>query len=86
MEPSEERIAELTALDSEKTWEELSDSSIETHQEYFNFSDAEGWLFYLHAHMCHFLRGFPQARSACQITMKKRVPPRYSIPLPPIFG
>lgn len=57
---SEERITELTALDSEQTWEDVSDFAIETHQEYFNFSDAEGWVFYLPAYLCHYLRGFPE--------------------------
>jgi len=57
---TEERIAELTAQDTEQTWEDVSDVAIELHQEYFSFSDAEGWLFYLPAYLCHYLHEFPE--------------------------
>src|SRR4051812_3870745 len=53
---SGDRIAELAARDPEQTWEDVTDSAIQTYQEYFNFSDAEGWLFYLPAYLCHYLR------------------------------
>lgn len=56
---SEDRIAELATRDPEQTWEDVTDSAIQTSREYFNFSDAEGWLFYLPAYLCHYLRDFP---------------------------
>jgi hypothetical protein len=56
---SQEREDELKAEDPEASWLEVSDEKIECFQEYFTFSDSEGWRFYLPAFMCHFLRNFP---------------------------
>ncbi len=56
---SDERIAELQALDPEKRWQEIDEDGIRLYQEYFFFSDAEGWRFYLPAHMTYYLRNFP---------------------------
>ena len=56
---SDERLAELSARDPEQTWQEVPDESIEERQEYFTFSDAEGWRFYLPAYLVHYLRRFP---------------------------
>lgn len=57
--PSDERIAEVTALDPEQDWRDVADEAMKSHQEYFTFSDAEGCRFYLPAYMCMYLRGFP---------------------------
>lgn len=51
-----ERGRELTALDSEQSWTDVTDEAVETFQEYFCFADAEGWRFYLPAHMSYYLR------------------------------
>lgn len=56
---STERCIELRKLDPETDWQEVSKEKIEAYQEYFTFSDAEGWLFYLPAYMRHFLLEFP---------------------------
>lgn len=56
---SQERGEELQAEDPEASWQEVSDEKIECFQEYFTFSDSEGWRFYLPAFMSHFLREFP---------------------------
>ncbi len=56
---SADRVRELTALDPEKSWSEVTDEAIQSFQEYFTFSDAEGWRFYLPAFLCHYLRHFP---------------------------
>ena len=56
---SEERVSELAAQDTEQSWTDVSDESMQSCQEYFMFSDAEGWRFYLPAYLCHYLRGFP---------------------------
>lgn len=56
---SEERIAELSALDPEQHWTEVSAESTRRFQEYFTFSDAEGWRFYLPAFLRHYLAEFP---------------------------
>lgn len=56
---SEARIVELQALDPEQCWKEIDEDAVKHFQEYFTFSDAEGWRFYLPAHMSHYLRGFP---------------------------
>lgn len=58
---SVQRIEELTALDTECVWQDVSDEAMEARQEYFTFSDPPGWLFYLPAFMCHYLRNFPDA-------------------------
>jgi hypothetical protein len=58
---SEKRITELQSLDQEQTWEEVADAAMESQQEYFTFSDAEGWRFYLPAYLCHALREFPES-------------------------
>lgn len=68
---SDERVAELNALDSEQRWQEVSDQAMESRQEYFTFSDSEGWRFYLPAFMCHYIRNFPECgwddvRTACE--------------------
>lgn len=56
---SDERIQELQALDLEQRWQEVPEDFVKFFQEYFFFSDAEGWRFYLPAHMTYYLRGFP---------------------------
>ncbi|WP_133796779.1 DUF6714 family protein [Prosthecobacter fusiformis] len=56
---SDERISELASQDAEQHWTDVTDESMQHCQEYFFFSDAEGWRFYLPAYMCHYLRGFP---------------------------
>lgn len=56
---SEERIVELSNLDPEQKWTDVTEEGIKFFQEYFTFSDAEGWRFYLPAHMLFYLKGFP---------------------------
>jgi hypothetical protein len=56
---SAERIEELSAQDPECVWQDVPDHAIEARQEYFTFADPPGWLFYLPAFMCHYLRKFP---------------------------
>lgn len=56
---SAERIEELAAQDPEHVWQDVPDEAMESRQEYFTFSDPAGWLFYLPAFMCHYLRSFP---------------------------
>jgi len=69
---SQERGDELKAKDPEATWQEVSDAKIECFQEYFAFSDSEGWRFYLPAFMCHFLRDFPNGGFAAVCTAVRR--------------
>ena len=52
---SDERGQELTALDPEQDWHEVTKEDTNTFQEYFNFSDAEGWRFYLPAFIRYYL-------------------------------
>jgi len=56
---SDERIAELSNLDPEQKWTDVTENDVRFFQEYFTFSDAAGWKFYLPAHMSFYLRGFP---------------------------
>lgn len=56
---TEERIAELSALDPEQHWMDVPEEATQSSQEYFTFSDAEGWRFYLPAFLRHYLAGFP---------------------------
>ena len=56
---SPERIHELRSLDPEQRWQDLTEDDVKFFQEYFIFSDAEGWRFYLPAHMVYYLRGLP---------------------------
>ncbi|RBP44187.1 hypothetical protein DES53_1046 [Roseimicrobium gellanilyticum] len=56
---TEERIAELSAQDPEQHWTEVSPEAVRGSQEYFTFSDAEGWRFYLPAFMQDYLTEFP---------------------------
>ena len=56
---SEEREMELAAMDPEQHWTEVSAESAQEFQEYFSFSDAEGWRFYLPAFLHHYLAEFP---------------------------
>lgn len=56
---SEERFAELARLDPEQHWTEVSAEATREFQEYFAFSDAEGWRFYLPAFLRHYLAEFP---------------------------
>ncbi|WP_395739376.1 DUF6714 family protein [Prosthecobacter sp.] len=56
---SAERVEELGALDPEQHWNEVSHESTCQFQEYFTFSDAEGWRFYLPAFLRHYLAEFP---------------------------
>lgn len=60
---SHKRGRELRALDPEELWNEVTDAAMEKYEEYFNFSDIEGWKFYLPAFMCHALRGLPSSAS-----------------------
>jgi len=59
---SKERGEKLNALDTEVSWEEVSKNKVETYQEYFYFSDSEGWRFYLPAFMKYYLLEFPNCR------------------------
>jgi hypothetical protein len=61
---SDERVAELAAPDPEEHWWEVSAEAVQSFQEYFTFSDAEGWRFYLPAFLRHYLEGFPGADGA----------------------
>ena len=56
---TEERVAELSALDPEQHWQDVTAEAARTFQEYFSFSDDEGWLFYLPAFIHHYLADFP---------------------------
>ena len=56
---SEQRVAELAAFDAEQHWTDVSAESTRQFQEYFTFSDAEGWRFYLPAFIRHYLADFP---------------------------
>ena len=65
------RFAELEAMDPEQHWTEVTSESTQSFQEYFAFSDAEGWRFYLPAYMFHYLAEFPcggheAVRQACR--------------------
>ena len=68
---SDERVAELAALDPEQHWTEVPAEATRQFQEYFTFSDAEGWRFYLPAFLRHYLADFPlcgwdAVHTACQ--------------------
>ena len=54
-----ERKEELSAMDTEEHWYEVSDAKCINFQEYFTFSDPEGWRFYLPAYLRHYLSEFP---------------------------
>jgi hypothetical protein len=56
---SDERAAELSKEDPETDWREIPEEKTAAYQEYFTFSDSEGWRFYLPAFMTHYLREFP---------------------------
>lgn len=56
---SDERIAELAALDSEQHWTDITADATKAFQEYFNFSDAADWRFYLPAFLRFYLAEFP---------------------------
>jgi hypothetical protein len=56
---TKERITELTAEDPEQHWMDVTAEDVQGCQEYFTFSDAEGWRFYLPAYLKHYLDGFP---------------------------
>lgn len=56
---SDERVEELQALDPEQRWQDVTQDDVKHFQEYFTFSDDEGWRFYLPAHLSHYLRGLP---------------------------
>ncbi len=56
---TEGRVAELAAFDRELHWTEVSAEATHQFQEYFTFSDAEGWRFYLPAFLRHYLADFP---------------------------
>jgi hypothetical protein len=59
---SRERGLELTAKDPERHWYEVPAEATREFQEYFTFSDAEGWRFYLPAYLRHYLADFPLSR------------------------
>lgn len=59
---SEDRVLELAALDPERHWTDITMESTRRFHEYFSFSDAEGWRFYLPAFLRHFLADFPLSR------------------------
>ena len=69
---SQERGEKLKAEDPEISWQEVSDSKIQCFQEYFTFSDSEGWRFYLPAFMSHFLRDFPNGGFVAVCTAVRR--------------
>ena len=56
---SDARVAELAAFDAEQHWMDVSIEATKDIQEYFTFSDAEGWRFYLPAFLRHYLADFP---------------------------
>ncbi|MGJ8654836.1 MAG: DUF6714 family protein [Akkermansiaceae bacterium] len=56
---SPQRLTQLSLEDPESNWREISKAKTECYQEYFTFSDPEGWRFYLPAYMCHYLSEFP---------------------------
>ena len=56
---SKARFEELAARDPEQKWTDVTDESLKEYGAQFCFLDAEGWLFYLPACMCHNLRNFP---------------------------
>lgn len=56
---TEDRVASLAACDLENRWTEVSLEATKQFQEYFTFSDAEGWRFYLPAFLRHYLAEFP---------------------------
>ena len=56
---SKERRTELAALDAEQHWTEVPAEATREFQEYFTFSDSEGWRFYLPAFLRHYLGEFP---------------------------
>jgi len=56
---TEARVQELASLDPEQHWTEVSYAATRDFQEYFNFSDSEGWRFYLPAFIRHYLADFP---------------------------
>lgn len=58
---SEDRVAELAALDPEQHWMDVTMEATRDFQEYFSFSNAEGWRFYLPAFLRHFLADFPMS-------------------------
>ena len=59
---SDERIDELLALDAEQHWTDVSAEATQQFQEYFIYSNAEGWRFYLPAFLRHYLAEFPLSR------------------------
>ncbi|MBK1790594.1 DUF6714 family protein [Persicirhabdus sediminis] len=60
---SEARCKELAAMDCEQHWMDVSLQATEDFQEYFTFSDSEGWRFYLPAFIRHYLADFPLSGS-----------------------
>ena len=56
---TQERQAELRALDPEENWEDVDGGIAVCYYEYFTFADDEGWRFYLPVLMRHYLRNFP---------------------------
>ena len=58
---SEERHAELRAMDPEENWEDVDGNVAVCFFEYFTFSDDEGWRFYLPVLIRHYLLHFPDS-------------------------
>jgi hypothetical protein len=58
---SMDRGLELTKLDPEQHWRDVTDHNIENFREYFCFSDDEGWRFYMPAYLLHALRRLPNS-------------------------
>ncbi|MCP5551531.1 MAG: hypothetical protein H7A53_11635 [Akkermansiaceae bacterium] len=56
---SKERGEELAAMDKESHWYEVTNEQCANFQEYFTFSDPEGWRFYMPAFLRHYLSEFP---------------------------
>ena len=54
-----QRARELALEDPETDWRDVPKEKTESYQEYFTFSDAPGWRFYLPAFMTHYLSEFP---------------------------
>jgi hypothetical protein len=57
--PPEKEEKELNARDPEQVWTDVTEEQIWQPWSYFDWSNDEGWRFYLPAHMCIALRALP---------------------------
>ena len=78
---SEERWAELYALDTEQQWTDLTDADIEQFCFILPWLDDESLRFYLPAFMCYCLRRFPDEghRAVCDAQDACASPDRKSV-------